>query len=145
MKTIIKIFLLLLPVFVKAQDVAVLDTTLNNQWVTLNKDWRYQKGDNAEWSKPRFDDSAWAKFSNNNLNMPDGKNAIANRGEIVWFRKRIKTDSSLAAAIVLNIYQLGASEIYLDGKLINQLGKVSTNTNEIIYYNPYRQIHHGWQ
>ena len=140
MKALIKICLLLLPFFTKAQEVTILDTTLNNQWTTLNKDWRYQKGDNKEWANPAFNDSSWKQLSFYNLNMPDGKHAIANRGEIVWFRKQIKVDSTLNKAIVLNIYQLGASEIYLDGKLIHQLGKVSSAINEVIFNNPYAQI-----
>ena len=140
MKALIKICLLLLPFFAKAQQVTILDSTLNNKWVTLNKDWRYQKGDNKEWANPAFIDSSWKQLSFYNLNMPDGKHAIANRGEIVWFRKQIKADSTLNKAIVLNIYQLGASEIYLDGKLIHQLGKVSAAINEVIFNNPYAQI-----
>ena len=136
MKTLFKICLLLLPFFAKAQQVTILDSTLNSKWTTLNKDWRYQKGDNKEWANPAFIDSSWKQFSFYNLNMPDGKNGIANRGEIVWFRKHIKADSSINDAIVLNIYQLGASEIYLDGKLIHLLGTVSADAQQIVFYNP---------
>jgi two-component system NtrC family sensor kinase len=140
MKSLIKICLLLLPFFVNGQEVTILDTTLNNQWTRITKDWRYQKGDNKEWANPKFDDSSWKQFSSFNLNVPDGKNAIADYGEIVWFRKKIKKDSSLNKAIVLNIPQFGASEIYLDGKLIHQLGKLSTDINKVIYYNPKMQM-----
>lgn len=72
--------------------------------------------------------------------MPDGKNAIADRGEIAWFRKRIKADSSLSDALVLNIFQYGASEIYLDGKLIHKIGRVSANPDSVIYVNPDLQL-----
>jgi two-component system NtrC family sensor kinase len=140
MKTLIKICLLLLPLFSQGQTVVVLDSALNNKWVTFDKDWSYQKGDNKDWANPAFDDSSWGKFNYYNLNMPDGKNAIANRGEIVWFRKHIKADSSLNDAIVLNIYQLGASEIYLDGKLIHRLGTVSADAQKIVFYNPEPKI-----
>jgi two-component system, NtrC family, sensor kinase len=140
MKSFIKICLLLLPFFTSGQNVAVLDTTLNSRWTTLNKDWRYQKGDNMDWAKPDFNDAAWKVTSNTNLNMPDGKHAIANRGEIGWFRKHIIADSNLRKALVLNINQFGASEIYLDGRLIHQLGKLSSDINQVIYNNPYAQI-----
>ncbi len=139
MKTFLKICLLLLPFFANGQDVAILDTTINNKWVKLDK-WRYQKGDNKDWAKPAFDDSSWKQFQFYNLNMPDGKHAIANRGEIVWFRKKIKADSTLNKALVLNINQFGASEIYLDGRLIHQLGKLSSDINQVINNNPYAQI-----
>jgi two-component system, NtrC family, sensor kinase len=140
MKSFIKICVLLLPFFTSGQNVAVLDTTLNSRWTMLNKDWRYQKGDNMDWAKPDFNDAAWKVTSNTNLNMPDGKHAIANRWEIVWFRKQIKADSTLNKAIVLNIYQLGASEIYLDGKMIHQFGKLSSAIDEVIFNNPLGQI-----
>jgi two-component system, NtrC family, sensor kinase len=140
MKSLIKICLLLLPFFANGQDVSILDSTLNNKWVTLDKDWRYQKGDNKEWANPTFVDSSWKEFDFFNLNMPDGKNAIANRGEFVWFRTQIKADSTLNKAIVLNIAQFGASEIYLDGKLIHQLGTLSTDVNQVIFNNPRLQI-----
>jgi len=143
MKNILYIigFLLPLTLFGQTQKVFVIaDSTLAGHWSTLSENWRYQKGDNMAWANPDFDDASWSKFSYYNLNMPDGQHAIANRGEIVWFRKRIKAESSLTKAIVLNIYQFGASEIYLDGKLIHQLGKVSSDFDKVIFNNPYSQI-----
>jgi two-component system, NtrC family, sensor kinase len=134
MKTIFYIIGLLLPLtlFGQSEKVFVIsDTTFSEGWKDLTDDWHYQKGDDLAWANPDFQDASWSEVSAYNLNMPDGENAIADRGEIVWFRKRIKADSSLTQTIVLNIRQLGASEIYLDGKLILQLGKVSTNKDEI--------------
>ncbi|MDG1277818.1 MAG: ATP-binding protein [Algoriphagus sp.] len=136
------IFLLLpLTLFGQSEKVFVIsDTTFSEGWKNLTEDWRYQKGDDPAWASPDFDDASWSEVSAYNLNMPDGEHVLAERGEIVWFRKRIKADSSLTQTIVLNIRQLGASEIYLDGKLIHQLGKVSANQDEVIYNNPWRQI-----
>ncbi len=143
MKKILYIISFLLPLTLLGQSQKVFvisDSTLADRWSNLSENWRYQKGDNMAWANPDFDDSSWEEFSAYNLNMPDGEKAIANRGEIVWFRKRIKADSSLSKAIVLNIHQEGASEIYLDGKLIHQLGKVSSGIDEVIYNNPYSQV-----
>ncbi|WP_245233041.1 ATP-binding protein [Maribacter forsetii] len=145
MKHILYIIGFLLPLTVFSQEDKVLvitDTTVADKWMILGDNWRYQKGDNMSWANPEFDDSTWNEFSSSNLNLLDGKNVIADRGEIVWFRKRIMADQSLNDALVLNIYQEGASEIYLDGKLIHQLGKVSSNKDEVIYNNPFRQILH---
>ncbi|WP_232758569.1 ATP-binding protein [Flavobacterium sp. ALD4] len=143
MKYILYIWTLLfsLATFSQSEKACVVtDSNLANQWLTLENNWRYQKGDNMQWANPSFDDSSWKESSlSYNLNMPNGENAIANRGEIVWFRMCIKAGSSLNKAIVLNIYQLGASEIYLDGRLIHQLGKVSSDIDKIIYNNPYQQ------
>ncbi|MDZ4793518.1 MAG: hypothetical protein SGI83_04495, partial [Bacteroidota bacterium] len=118
----------------------ISDTTVNETWTTLSKNWKYQKGDNPTWANSTFNDSNWEVFSNWNLNMPDNKMAIADRNEIAWFRKRIMADSSVKDALVLNIYQLGASEIYLDGKLIHQLGSVNANRDSVVFMNPFIQI-----
>jgi len=115
--------------------VAILDTSLNRQWIILAKDWRYQKGDNIEWAQPAFNDTSWPLMTSFNLNMIDSK-PINKRGKIGWFRKRLKAGVNLNDALVLNIYQTGASEIYLDGKLIHKLGVVSTNPKQIIYQDP---------
>ncbi|WP_282050167.1 ATP-binding protein [Maribacter aquivivus] len=145
MKHILYIFGFLLPLTLLSQEDKVLvitDTTVADKWMILGDDWRYQKGDNKLWANPEFDDSTWNEFSSSNLNLLDGKNVIADRGEIVWLRKRIMADQSLNDALVLNIYQEGASEIYLDGKLIHQLGNVSSNKDEVIYHNPFSQVLH---
>ena len=119
----------------QSSNPAILDTSLNRQWTVLAKDWRYQKGDNIEWAQPAFDDTSWPLITSFNLNMIDSK-PINKRGEIGWFRKRLKATGNLNDALVLNIYQTGASEIYLDGKLIHKLGVVSANPKEIIYHDP---------
>ncbi|SNR42003.1 His Kinase A (phospho-acceptor) domain-containing protein [Maribacter sedimenticola] len=145
MKRILYIIGFLLPLTVFSQQEKVLtisDTTVADKWMILGEDWRYQKGDNIVWANPEFDDSTWNEFSSTNLNLLDGKNVIADRGEIVWLRKRIMADQSFNDALVLNIFQEGASEIYLDGKLIHQLGNVSSNKDEVIYHNPFSQVLH---
>jgi signal transduction histidine kinase len=145
MKHILYIIGFLLPLTLLSQEDKVLvitDSTVADKWMILGDNWRYQKGDNMSWANPEFDDSTWNEFSSSNLNLLDGKNVIADRGEIVWLRKRIMADQSLNDALVLNIYQEGASEIYLDGKLIHQLGNVSSNKDEVIYHNPLSQVLH---
>jgi two-component system NtrC family sensor kinase len=130
-------FLFSLSLFSQDEKVSVItDTNFSNQWITLANDWRYQKGDNLEWAKPEFDDASWKQFSSINLNMPDSTNAIAGDNDIVWFRKRITADSSLSKTLVFEVDQQGASEIYLDGKLIYTLGTVSSNPEELENYDP---------
>ncbi|MGJ8714271.1 MAG: ATP-binding protein [Maribacter stanieri] len=133
MKHILYIIGFLLPLTVFSQQEKVLtisDTTLVNRWAYLESNWSYKKGDNINWSDPKFDDSSWTTISSKNLNKPNNK-IIGGDNEIVWFRKLIKTDSTFNNPIVLYVYQVGASEIYLDGKLIRTLGKVSSNPEEI--------------
>ncbi len=129
------LFFLGLDAYGQSLDVATLDTSLNRQWIRLANNWRFQKGDNAAWAEPGFDDASWPLMTGNNLNLPD-LNPLTKKGEIAWFRKRVKADNNLLDALVLNIYQTGASEIYLDGKLIHKLGEVSSNPDEVVFYNP---------
>lgn len=123
----------------QSPDVETLGSSLNSQWKSLEKDWHYQKGDNPEWAKPEFNDDSWHKITSYNLNMP-GSKPIAERHQIAWFRKRLRADSNLNDALVLNITQSGASEIYLDGKLLHKLGVVSAEPNEVVYHNPYQAL-----
>ncbi len=119
--------------------VAMLDTSLNSQWTRLAKDWRYQKGDDLNWAKPEFDDTLWPSMESNNLNNA-AEGPVAGKHEIAWFRKRLRVDSNLMDALVLQIFQTGASEIYLDGKLIHKLGKISKNPAEVVYYKPQNNL-----
>jgi len=50
---------------------------------------------------------------------------------------RLATDSTLLnKQLVMRIYQTGASEVYLEGKLIHRLGSVSANPDSVKYYSP---------
>jgi two-component system NtrC family sensor kinase len=134
------IFLFPLFLFAQAENEKKLDSLLMNNWVTLESDWKYQSGDNFEWARPKFDDSSWKSISAQFLKTPQS-DSVADKNNIVWFRKRIKTNLSFDQQLVMRIYQTGASEIYLDGKLIHKFGTVSANPNEIVYYNPLLQAH----
>lgn len=86
--------------------------------------WKYHRGDNAEWASPEFDDSEWETTSTrlNPNNLPkSGWNGIG------WFRLHLVVDSTLwNRPLALNVSQWGASEIYLDGRLVAQFGKVGS-------------------
>jgi two-component system NtrC family sensor kinase len=138
----LSLLIFLLPLFVTAQteNEGTLDSQLVNSWVTLDSGWKYQAGDNFEWAAPEFNDTAWQGISGQFLKIPES-DSLAEKNSIVWFRKRIKTDLSFDQQLVMSILQTGASEIYLDGKLLHKFGKVSANPSEIVYYNPLYQLH----
>ena len=138
----ILIALLFFPVFVFAQkpDTAKLLTASkttkdkdNNGWIYPWLNWHYIVGDNPKWAKPEFDDSAWQVDSLNGI--PYSSKQIP-EGSIIWMRIRIKNDSSFSQPLVMRLYQSGASEIYLDGKLIHRFGVVSPNPDSAVFYNP---------
>ncbi len=98
----------------------------NGQSFTLAKEfWKYHAGDNSDWSNPAFDDSDWQSLSPANLNF---NNSWQNWNGIAWFRTKLNIDESLVGQpISLTIWHQGASEIYLDGKLLKKFGEMREN------------------
>ena len=91
----------------------------------LAKYWKWKPGDQPSWAAPDFDDNQWEKFT-------PGKSIhrlpTLQKTQIAWFRRRVRVDSSLVNKVLfVNIEQTGASEIYLDGKLLHKIGVVSTD------------------
>jgi len=116
--------------FGQASDANVSEKLLNEGWMTLSKGWKYQKGDDLNWAKPNYNDNHWkTAVTNGNLNQINDKQ-IAGKNEIVWFRRKITVDSTFKETIIFNVVQTGASEIYLDGKLLRRFGVVSTDSKK---------------
>ena len=93
--------------------------------VTLANHWKWHEGDNPQWAKPGFNDSLWqtGALTESLDEMPKLRES-----QIGWFRRPIQVTKDLVdSALCITIKQMGASEIYLDGKLIYKLGVVSAN------------------
>jgi len=102
--------------------------------LNISKDWKFHWGDNLEWRLPSFNDSSW-QIRNTEITQ-DSITASQNIG-MCWLRLKIKTDSSLFGKnLGLLINQRGASQIYLDGKLVHQFGKVGNSSAEEEAFNP---------
>ncbi len=90
--------------------------------------WKYHPGDNLQWANPEFDDSSW-EIGDTWLNSND----LPRSGwtGIGWFRLHIAVDSTLHNRLLaLNVRHWGASEIYIDGKLVAQFGKVGSSLDD---------------
>ncbi|MFD2202682.1 sensor histidine kinase [Shivajiella indica] len=89
--------------------------------------WRYQPGDNPEWSNPEFDDSDWYKINPIDLKayrMPDS--LWSGYG---WWRITFTADPKTIESIErLYFFSWGAGEIYLDGELVESYGRFSTDS-----------------
>ena len=140
MKTyLLKIFVLLILLFTGAILSQTNNTTyiygdsLNTKNIQIFKNWDYHPGDDSTWAFPAFSSVGW-KTVNCTFDL-DSIKAYKWNG-IGWFRKTIVIDSSLmnkTVAMTLNHY--GASQFYIDGKLINNFGTVSKKSDgEKIYY-----------
>lgn len=92
---------------------------------TLSNHWKWHVGDNPLWAKPNFNDSLWEQLSV--LESVDEFPKLR-ESEIAWFRRPIQVTQALVnQPLAISIKQMGASEIYLDGKLLHKLGVVSKN------------------
>ena len=109
--------------------------SLPKEGVLLNQGWKWHAGDNPEWAKAEFDDSKW-KFLPP-LDLMDSLPQKLRPSGIRWFRLKLEFGKSLSKAILaLAIDQVGASEIYMNGKLLKRYGVVSSNPDEVKAFNP---------
>jgi signal transduction histidine kinase len=129
--------LLFTPLILNAQKPGLgsLSLSLERGSIILAKDWKYKAGDDPEWANPNFNDSSWQTFSGANLFNNKIQKKVK-KTNIIWYRKRIRIDSTTTQNLLVYISQSGASEIYLDGELIHSLGEVSSNRDSIVRYNP---------
>lgn len=89
--------------------------------VLLNDNWRYASGDSAVFASPGYDDSGW-KVVNSYIDMD-----TLRWRNVGWFRIHLAVDSALFnKAFALYVEQRGASEIYLNGKIIYTSGTIGT-------------------
>src|ERR1051326_6068787 len=89
----------------------------------LLQGWKYHLGDNHDWAKTSFNDSAWIKISRE---ATDSDSFPSYKGELAWFRLHLKIDSSFVhEPCVLVMQHYGASEIFWDGEKIASFGNPS--------------------
>jgi len=96
-----------------------------DEGVILDKEWKFKAGDNVEWARQDLNDDTWVSTNpaEELHHLPEVKKA-----GIGWFRLKMQVDSQLLGktfAFVVSIH--GATEIYLNGQLVYQFGKVSAD------------------
>ena len=85
---------------------------------------KYHAGDDPAWAAPDFDDNGWKQLTLNEINSAPAA-ALENWNGRAWFRLKINVDESLVnQPLALRFWDWGASEIYLDGKLLERFGEV---------------------
>jgi serine phosphatase RsbU (regulator of sigma subunit) len=92
------------------------------KYIWLRESWRYHPGDNPQWADPEYDDSDW-EITNTVLrpkSVPtSGWNGIG------WYRLHITVDSLLLnKPLIIDKWQGGPSEVYLNGELLFSAGTV---------------------
>jgi hypothetical protein len=91
----------------------------------LNKGWRFQEGDNPDWASVQLNDSSWKR-----VDLLDYSTYFPKYGKslVCWFRQKFYVDSTSGIrTAVISLWQLGASEVYLNGKLFLHLGNIHSH------------------
>lgn len=105
----------------------------DNNIIYIQDLWRFMPGDSLVWADPGYDDTAW-ELASTNLTQAD-LSFIEWEG-IGWFRKtfRVTPDLREKPVALLIDRHFGASEIYLNGVKINELGVFSTDPSRVQTY-----------
>ena len=110
------------------------ESLANGQAFELDKlGWKYSPGDEPRFADPQFDDRAWATLTSSAKpqDSPSGWHGIG------WFRLHLRIAPELAnVSLNLEMAHLGASEVYVNGKLIRRFGVVGKTLAEETAYNP---------
>lgn len=88
--------------------------------------WRYHPGDDPAWADSELDDSAWVVQSSL---LPTTEEPTGGWSGIGWFRRRIRlSDGMPTTPLAIRVEHFGASEVYLDGRLVIRNGVVSADS-----------------
>jgi hypothetical protein len=96
--------------------------------------WKFRLGDEAVWAARDLDESGWQHVGDSKT-TPEKLVTSPEWNGRVWFRLRVRVDESAAnRRLVLIAGQTGgASEVFLNGKLIARYGEIG---EKIVEYNP---------
>jgi signal transduction histidine kinase len=114
------------------------DSLEQNGTVSLGRvPWRYHTGDDTRWADTSFNDQSWPLlaplFDLNSLPADTWQG-------IGWFRLQLQVDSALLnRTLALQLSHGGASEIYLDGKLLHSFGVVGSYQGQEETFDPKKQ------
>ena len=107
--------------------------SLPKQGILLDKGWKFHAGDNPDFAKAEFDDSAWQPIDPTKDIMD--LSSIFNT-QIKWLRLHFEVKNKLPNILGIAINQAGASEIYLNGHLIHKIGHIDSDSNKIKAHDP---------
>ncbi len=125
-------FLWLAIVAAQAQTVLTADQLQNGQAVELDKlGWKYAPNDDPQFADPQFDDRAWATLANSVKPEDSAWHGSA------WFRLHLRVAPELSGvSLNLEMAHYGASEVYVNGKLLKRFGVVGKTRAEETVFNP---------
>lgn len=100
------------------------DINPDDHIIYISDTWLFKAGDNHSWADLQYNDSTWQETS---TYLGQSELSFIDWQGIGWFRFHFKVDSSLVGypLALISEQHYGASEIYLDGKKLYDIGEVS--------------------
>lgn len=117
----------------EVEEISAESMSGSERIIYISDRWKFKAGDNVQWANPDFEDGEWNVIS---TNLTAADLSFVEWDGIGWFRKRIRVGEGLVGkplALVVDRH-LGASEIYLNGEKIYELGRFSTNPERVESY-----------
>ena len=100
--------------------------------------WRFKQGNDTAWAKKDISITGWKKIKPSELS---GKFADKNGRLEGWLRIKIKLDTAFRDTVLgLYMNSWAASEVYVDGNLLNTFGNTGTNGEPFKEFSPIYQF-----
>jgi len=95
--------------------------------------WVFQEGDDPAWADPAYPDDDWMPLPDNTGDRPGGWTWLG----AGWFRVHMVVSPELGGqAVGMQVYQRGAVEVYLNGRVVYARGRIgSSRESEDVYLN----------
>ena len=98
--------------------------------ISLEGFWKFKTGDNMEWAKKDFPDSAWKKIT-----VPGfwEDQIVSDYDGFGWYRKQFKVDDTYnGERFVLMLGKIDdLDEVYINGTLVGHTGTIDTDISKI--------------
>ncbi|CAN5492070.1 hypothetical protein BH23BAC3_BH23BAC3_15880 [soil metagenome] len=107
--------------------------TGDNNIIYIQDQWRFMPGDSLHWAELDYEDSQWDLIS---TNLTKADLSFIEWDGLGWFRKKFRVAPELRGKPVALLIDrhFGASEIYLNGNKIHELGTFSTDPTQVYTY-----------
>jgi signal transduction histidine kinase len=111
----------------------------NFNQIPIDSSWQYHAGDYSPFTDTSYNEQGWKEVTTEYLQDKNAK-PIAWPG-IGWFRKRFNVPAEWRGkALAMRVGHFGASEIYLDGKLIYRFGTVGRTLEDEKIFVPHQAV-----
>ncbi len=116
------------------------ESLLNDEGIIYIQDrWKFMAGDDLSRAEPDYDDSDWETVS---TNLTQADLAFIEWEGIGWFRRDFRVHPGLTGKPIALLVDrhLGASEIYLNGEKVYELGEFSTDPESVVTYSSKKPV-----